>query len=381
MRFSDSETQRLLRSTARSYLADSYPQERLYALDRGEGQLTDADVQGFAELGWLGLLAPESVGGGGLSLTDAAVVIEEFGFAAVPAPVTVSNVAAYILANAPVPDAAGDHLASLAGGRRLYTVSEATRRRGRPAHGGGPVPPLPAASGGKLSGVLPLVPFADSAELVLAPLTVDGGPAFAALPLEGARREQVKLLDRSTYFDVHLDEQNLESAALLATGERAEELHERCDALVTALSLIELAGMMRRILEMTTAYITNRVQFGQPIAKFQAARHRAAELLMQTDTTRWTAYHALWRFQEDPADTDEIWLAKHWAVRAVERVYEVSHLLHGGVGVDVDYPLHLFSQGLAAFAVRGGTMNEMTARTVESMSPRVVEPTPGGTAR
>src|SRR3546814_17172535 len=73
--------------------------------------------------------------------------------------------------------------------------------------------------------------------------------------------------------------------------------HERCDALNTALSLIESAGLMQRVLEMTGEYISNRVQFGQPIAKFQAARHHAADLLMQAESTRWTAYHALWSFQ------------------------------------------------------------------------------------
>ena len=152
---------------------------------------------------------------------------------------------------------------------------------------------------------------------------------------------------------------------MLATGSRAEDLQERCDALMTAPSVIELAGMMQRVLLMTSQYISNRVQFGQPIAKFQAARHCAAELLMQTETTRWAAYHALWRFQQDPSDTREIWLTKHWAVRAADRVYQIAHLLHGGVGVGVEYPLHLFTLGVAAFAVLGGTMSEMVDRTVE----------------
>jgi alkylation response protein AidB-like acyl-CoA dehydrogenase len=126
--------------------------------------------------------------------------------------------------------------------------------------------------------------------------------------------------------------------------------------------------MMQRILELTSSYISNRVQFGQPVAKFQAARHRAAELLMQTETTRWAAYHALWRVQEDPSDSGEVWLAKNWAVRAADRVYQICHLLHGGVGMGIEYPLHLFSLGVAAFAVRGGTMNEMVDRTIESMN-------------
>ena len=363
MRFGDSEAQKLLRNTTRSYLAARFPWDRLYGMEQGKEMLTGPDLEGFAELGWLGLLAPESAAGGGLSLLEAAVVVEEFGYAAVPAPVAASNIAAYLLANdGPT---SKDHLAALTSGDRLYTISEATRRRGRPALGA-TAPPL-SASGDRLTGVLPMVPFADSAEFILAPLLIDGQPAFAAVSLAGAQLERMKLLDRSTYFDARFEDASLGGSLILGREDRAEELHDRCDALVTALSMIELAGMMQRILEMTSSYISERVQFGQPIGKFQAARHRAAELLMQTETTRWSAYHALWRFQEDPADTEEIWLVKHWAVRAAERVYEISHLLHGGVGVGIDYPLHLYTQGVAAFAVRGGTMSEMVDRTVESM--------------
>ncbi|MDZ4278722.1 MAG: acyl-CoA dehydrogenase family protein, partial [Dehalococcoidia bacterium] len=248
-------------------------------------------------------------------------------------------------------------------GRRIYTIAEATRRRGRPAAAERPL----SASGGTLSGTLPLVPFAGVARSVLAPLRVDGEPAFAAVSLDGARLEPAQLMDRSGYAHAHFEDTALGSSAVLATGEAAEALHERCDALATAFALIELAGMMQRILEMTTEYVSHRVQFGQPIAKFQAVRHRAAELLTQTETTRWAAYHALWRFQENPADTDEIWLTKHWAIRAVDRVYQVSHLLHGGVGVGMEYPLHLFTQGIAAFAARDGTMSEMVDRTVASV--------------
>jgi alkylation response protein AidB-like acyl-CoA dehydrogenase len=371
MQFSDSETQKLLRDTTRSYLADKFPWDRLYALEQDRGRLTDADLKGFAELGWLGLLAPESAGGAGASLLEAAVVIEEFGYAAVPAPLGVSNIAADLLARADNEEAVRDHLAGLCAGDRLYTVGEANRRRGRSAPRGAAASPPLSASGGTISGVVPLVPFAESAEFVLAPLTVDGEPAFAAVSLAGARREEVELLDRSTYRNVHIEDASLDRSLVLGRGGRAEELHDRCDALVTALSLIELAGMMQRTLEMTSQYITNRVQFGRPIATFQAARHRAAELLMRTETTRWAAYHAIWRLQNDPADTDEIWLAKHWAIRAADLVYQNSHLLHGGVGVGMEYPLHLFTQQIAGFAVRGGAMNEMVARTVESLKLQV----------
>ncbi|MEX0799924.1 MAG: acyl-CoA dehydrogenase family protein [Dehalococcoidia bacterium] len=361
MQFDDSETQKLLRDTARSYLADRFPLERLYALEQGE-RLSEAELRGFAELGWPGLLAPDPAGGGGpdgpvsgASLLEAAAVIEEFGYAGVPAPVTVCNVVAALL-----PD--GEHLRALATGERLYTVAEACRRSANGVTGD----PL-SASGGTLSGTLPLVPFAGVAEYVLAPLRLDGAPAFALLSLADVHLEPVDTLDRRPYHHVHFEGAALDDALVLARGDEAEALGERCDALVTALSLVELAGMMRRVLEMTGEYISNRVQFGQPIAKFQAARHRAAELLMQTESTRWAAYHALWRLQQDPDAAAEVWLAKHWAIRAAGRVFEVSHLLHGGVGVGMEYPLHLYTQAIASFAVRGGTMDEMTSRTLESL--------------
>jgi len=358
MQFGDSEAQKLIRDTARSYLAERFPWERLYAIERGDEALGESDIKSMGDLGWLGLLAPEALGGGGVSLLDAAVVIEELGYAATAAPVAATNIAAYLLSQVDE-SAAQEHLGSLATGHHLYTINEAIRRRGKALTNG-----ALSADGGSLAAV----PFAESAAYVLTPTAgAEGSTAFALLPLEGARTERLHEIDRSVYFDVHFDTAGVAKAVTLARGEEAEALHERADALVTAFALIELAGMLKRITEMSAEYISNRVQFGVPIAKFQAARHRAAELLMQTETTREAAYHALWRFQEDPTDTDEIWKTKHWAIRAAAKVYEVVHLLHGGVGVGIDYPVHLYTQGIAAFAVRGGTMSEMVGRTIESM--------------
>jgi alkylation response protein AidB-like acyl-CoA dehydrogenase len=119
-------------------------------------------------------------------------------------------------------------------------------------------------------------------------------------------------------------------------------------------------------MEMTAEYISNRVQFGQPIAKFQAARHHAADILMQAQSTRWAAYHAIWQYERS-GDASEIWLAKHYAIRASQKVYEWTHLLHGGIGVGMEYPLHLYTQGLTGFSARNGSINEMIGRTLNGL--------------
>jgi 3-oxocholest-4-en-26-oyl-CoA dehydrogenase beta subunit len=354
MLFADSETQKLLRDTARSFLRDRYPWDRLYALERGETQLSPADLKDFADLGWLGLIAPESAGGAGGSLLDAAVVIEEFGYSGVPAPVLMANLAAYGLAAAPSPDSVR-HSLDLTSGTRLYTVVEANRWTGEGAA-------APLSEGGWLSGSLPLVPFGGVADYMIAPISSDGEPAIALLSLETARRAPARVLDRADYCNVQFQDVLADGVTLLAEGTAAGQLRDRLDALSTAFGLIELAGLMQRVTEMTAEYISNRVQFGQPIAKFQAARHHAADMLMQTQTARWAAYHALDRFEKNPTDTAEIWLAKHWAVRASHAVFELAHLLHGGVGVGTEYPLHLLTQSVAAWAVRAGDMNEMVGR-------------------
>ncbi len=355
MRFADSETQRLLRTTARSYLAEAYPWERLYRIESGEERLAADDIKRFADLGWLALAAPERFGGGGGSLLDAAVLVEEFGYGCVPAPVAVANIAASLL-----PERGAGLILPLASGEQIVTIAESLRR----PHGANETALV--VDGGRVSGTIRLVPFADLCAFVLAPALVDGESAFVALPLGVADLEPVALIDRRCYANVRFSDASADGALVLAKGSDALALQERCDALVTAFGVIETAGMMQRVLEMTRDHISTRVQFGQPVAKFQAARHRAAELLMQVETVRWAAYHALWRFEMD-GDASEIWLAKHWAVRAADRVFQIAHLLHGGVGVGVEHPLHLFTQGIAALAVRGGTMNEMVSRTLDSL--------------
>ena len=124
MQFSNSETQQLLQTTARSFLQETFPWERLYAMEDDKDQLSREDVARFAELGWMALIAPEATGGGGASLLEAAIIIEELGYAAVPAPVAVSNVAASVLQTAE----ASEQLADLVGSKRTYTLSDGMRR-------------------------------------------------------------------------------------------------------------------------------------------------------------------------------------------------------------------------------------------------------------
>jgi alkylation response protein AidB-like acyl-CoA dehydrogenase len=93
-------------------------------------------------------------------------------------------------------------------------------------------------------------------------------------------------------------------------------------------------------MRLTAEYTKTRRQFDRPIATFQAVAHRAADAYIDTEAISLTAWQAAWRLDEGLLATAEIAIAKFWAAEAGQRVVHTAQHLHGGIGVDKDYPLH-----------------------------------------
>jgi len=109
----------------------------------------------------------------------------------------------------------------------------------------------------------------------------------------------------------------------------------------SALALVE-AGAAASSIALVAEYTKTREQFGKPIATFQAVGQRAADAYVDAEAIRLTAWQAAWRISEGlPADK-EVAVAKFWAADGGQRVVHAAVHLHGGVGVDRDYPLHRY---------------------------------------
>jgi alkylation response protein AidB-like acyl-CoA dehydrogenase len=115
-------------------------------------------------------------------------------------------------------------------------------------------------------------------------------------------------------------------------------LHER--ALVA--SAVLQAGVSERALRMTADYVRERVQFGVPIGSFQAVQHRCADGFIDLEALRWSAWRAAWRLAEGLPAAREAAVAKFWAADAGSRIANAALHLHGGLGADVDYPIHRY---------------------------------------
>src|SRR5205814_288540 len=84
---------------------------------------------------------------------------------------------------------------------------------------------------------------------------------------------------------------------------------------------------------------STREQFGKPISKFQAVAQRAADAYIDVESIRWTAWQAVWLLAQGRPAPEEVAIAKFWVGEGGHRVVYAAQHLHGGIGVDLDYPL------------------------------------------
>ena len=102
------------------------------------------------------------------------------------------------------------------------------------------------------------------------------------------------------------------------------------------------AGITAAALDLTTAYAREREQFGKSIASFQAVATRAADAFIDVKAIRLTALQACWRVGSGLPASEQVAVAKFWAADGGKRVLHAAQHIHGGIGVDRDYPLHRY---------------------------------------
>lgn len=322
MDFALTEEQRALADLAAQIFTDRVTHERLKALEDSGKPVFDRDVWGqLAEAGILGAVVPEAHGGSGLGILDLLGVFEAKGRSVAPVPLVPTLVTGAIpLARYGTAAQQAALLPGVADGSVLLTA----------ALEDGQV----TASDGRLDGEIVAVPCAQLASRILVP--ADGGvylvdPADAGVALVGQATT-----NRQPIADLLLD------------GAQAELLSDDADAvewirqLGAAATCAVQAGVCKQALRMTSEHTASRQQFGKPIAEFQAVAQRAADAFIDAEMVRLTACQALFRLAQGWPASHEVHVAKFWAGEGGMRVVHATQHLHGGLGVDRDYPLHRY---------------------------------------
>ena len=302
----------------------------------------------LAGAGLLGLVIPEEHGGAGLGFLEACVVIEEAGRAAAPVPLTAATVfGAMALVRFGSAELHKTWLPRLSSGESLVTAAlgESLGDPLRPAARATPLGSGDAeATAWRLRGTLENVPAGMAAEAVVVAAGADTGTGLFLVDLgaTGVKRSRQEATDRRVEARVELDVVVSAGDVLVAPGPGGGDAHRWCTERAQAALCVEIAGACRAALDLTARYTAERVQFEKPIATFQAVGQRAADAYIDTEAVRLTAWHAVWRLDEELEAATDVAVAKFWADDGAQRVVHAAQHLHGGVGVDRDYPLHRY---------------------------------------
>ncbi|KUI10677.1 acyl-CoA dehydrogenase [Mycobacterium lehmannii] len=306
------------------------------------GKLIEADV--------LSAAAPESVGGGGFGALEQVAILVALGrqLSAVPYLESVVLGAGALARFAPealqqewaVPAIKGDKVLTVALDGEM---------------GQGPVQAQSSGAGYRLTGSRTQVPYGPVADAFLIPAETDSGLKvfLVAATDPGVTVESLSTTGHGSVAHVELQGTEVDAGRVVGDGDAAAWLTVRAALGRSAFQL----GVLERALELTAEYAREREQFDRPIGSFQAVSSRLADGYIDVKALRLTLTQAAWRLSEDlPADVD-VSTAAFWAADAGHRVAHTTVHVHGGVGIDIDHPVHRYF--LAAkqteFAVGGAT--------------------------
>jgi alkylation response protein AidB-like acyl-CoA dehydrogenase len=113
------------------------------------------------------------------------------------------------------------------------------------------------------------------------------------------------------------------------------------DRALLGLAAIQV-GVCEAAVRMAAEYTSNRVQFGKPLSSFQGAQIKAADGYIGTEAIRVTMLQAAWKLDAGRDAAADVLVAKWWASEAGQQVVHITQHLHGGMGADVDYPVHRY---------------------------------------
>ncbi len=181
-------------------------------------------------------------------------------------------------------------------------------------------------------------PPAEIADAILVPAALEGGGVGVFLVETKAKGvSQTPLVTTSRQPESVLVLADAAGDPVGSTDQGAEIvawIELRATAALCALAV----GVCSEALRLTAEYTKTRKQFDQPIATFQAVAQRAADAFIDTEAVRLTALQAAWRIDAGLPAEAAVAAAKVWAAQGGSRVVRAAQHLHGGVGVDREYP-------------------------------------------
>jgi alkylation response protein AidB-like acyl-CoA dehydrogenase len=347
------EEQTLVRDSARSFLSDKAPVAHLRKLrDTRDADGFSRELwKGFAEMGFCGILIPESSGGAGLGYVEAGIIMEEIGRNLTPSPFLATALlgATALLRGG---DAARNRalLPKIASGDLLMALAVDEEAKHAPAETA--LRAKRSGNGFMLDGRKSFVVDGHVADLLIVAARTAGAPGDTdglTLFLVDAKKTKGIEIERTVMVDAHnsariiLDGVEVDADAVIGGVDQGAQLLEGVLNAGRAAIAAELTGVGEEAFGRTLSYLKERRQFGQPIGSFQALQHRAARAFTELEITRAVVLKALQVLDSDFERAARIVaVAKARAGASTALAVQEAVQMHGGIGMTDEFDIGLF---------------------------------------
>lgn len=340
MNFELSEEQHQFAESAARYVRDRCSIESKRAHSHTPDGFSHQHWANFADMGWLALMLPEAADGLAGGIDDLAVLMEQLGHGLLHEPIVDSPIlCGQLLAQCAHNTAATDVLKAIGSGTAIVALAHSEANGHCEYSSEINTSAIKTASGWCLSGTKCRVFYGTQAHYLLISAQLDDELAWFLSATNGAglSADSYSMIDASPAADIKIDQLHLTETALLLHGEAA------CAALHASLDMATLAdcaralGSMAAVMHSTADYLKTRVQYGKPLAQFQALQHRMSEMLVEYEQAQSIVYRAL-SLYDDPAQRPQaVSAAKVLVSQSARWVTAQAIQLHGGIGVTEEY--------------------------------------------
>jgi alkylation response protein AidB-like acyl-CoA dehydrogenase len=272
---------------------------------------------------------PERLGGDGVGLAEVGTVLTEVGrHGAITAALSTLGLGVVPLLDLASEDQQDRFLAGVPKGGIL---SAALNEPGRAL----PDRPTTNFAGGRLSGTKVGVGYAESADWLL--VTADSAVVVVSPKANGVRLVRTRTSNGSDEYTVTFDDVAVADSDVL-TGASAARVNQLALAMIGAYADGLVAGALR----LTADYVANRKQFGKPLSTFQTVAAQLAEVYIASRTINLAAKAVIWELSEGREADSDLDVLGYWLASQAPPVMQICHHLHGGMGMDITYPMHRY---------------------------------------
>jgi alkylation response protein AidB-like acyl-CoA dehydrogenase len=328
----------------------------------------------MAQLGWLGMSLPESLGGQGLPLTYLGIIIEEMGRAIAPVPFHSTTVAALTIASDGTLEQQQSVIPKVCSGDSVLTwalterdprflpetiQTQATEQGDNFVINGTKMFVDNFGASEKCLVVCRTSPASDSNQGISLLMVDSNSAGITNIPLT--------TLAKDKQSQVIFENVSVPKANLIGQVDKGWPIAVAMIDRATLLLCAQMVGATRKDAEMAIEYAKNRAAFGRPIGSFQSIQHLCADMTLWVDGAQMLTYEALWKMDAGLPFAVEISQAKSFCNDKCEAVVRSSQVIHGGIGFMMEFDLHLWFRRVTSWTMRLGTSFEHRSKIAKAL--------------